>query len=130
MKILIQIFFFSVGYVGALYAFPSEISVLQGQASIYGIASWYSEADPGINRHTANGEVFDDSQMTCAAWDLPFGTLLKVTNRSNGKSITCRVNDRGPARRLNRAVDLTKTAFSRIASLKLGLVNVSVMIVS
>ncbi len=92
----------------------------------YGIASWYSETDPGINLHTANGEIFDDSQRTCASWDFPFGTLLKVTNQVNGKSVVCRVNDRGPHKRLERLIDLTKTAFSQIASTHQGLLRVSV----
>jgi rare lipoprotein A len=93
---------------------------------ILGIASWYSETDPYINIHTANGEVFDDSQMTCASWDYRFGTRLQVTNLANGRSVICRVNDRGPARRLGRLVDLTKAAFREVASLTLGLIDVSV----
>ena len=92
----------------------------------YGIASWYSQTDPGINIHTANGEVFNDSKLTCASWHYAFGTLLKIENEKNGKSIICRVNDRGPAKRLNRAVDLTKEAFRRIAFLHQGLIRVSV----
>jgi rare lipoprotein A len=92
----------------------------------YGTASWYSESDPNINRHTANGEVFDDSKLTCASWDFAFGSYLKVKNLANGKSVVCRVNDRGPAKRLERLIDLTKTSFSRIASPKKGLIRVSV----
>lgn len=92
----------------------------------YGIASWYSERDPGINRHTANGGVFDDSKMTCASWDFPFGTRLQVTNLKNGKSVVCLVNDRGPAKRLGRLIDLTLGAFRSIADPKQGLARVSV----
>lgn len=92
----------------------------------YGTASWYSETDPGINLHTANGEIFDDTQLTCASWHFPFGTYLKVINEGNGKSVVCRVNDRGPAKRLNRVIDLTKGAFSRIAPVRRGLIRVSV----
>ncbi len=92
----------------------------------FGIASWYSEIDPGINLHTANGEIFDDSRLTCASWDFPFGTRLKVTNQANGKSVVCRVNDRGPHKRLERLIDLTKNAFNRIASTRQGLIRVSV----
>ena len=92
----------------------------------YGIASWYSETDPGINPHTANGEIFDDSKLTCASWDYHFGTLLKVTNPMNGKSVVCRVNDRGPHKRLQRLIDLTQAAFNQIADPRHGLVRVSV----
>jgi len=101
----------------------SRDSVLARQ----GIASWYSESDPYINLHTANGEIFDDSKMTCASWDYPFGTLLQITNVTNSRSVVCRVNDRGPARRLNRIIDLTKSAFSRIAPIRMGLVRVRVL---
>ena len=94
--------------------------------ALFGIASWYSEADPWINRHTASGEIFDDTKLTCASWDFPFGTRLKITNLSNGKSVICIVNDCGPAKRLGRSVDLTKAAFRKIADPRLGLVKVSV----
>ena len=98
----------------------------QEPRTLYGIASWYSERDPHINRHTANGEVFDDSRLTCASWDYPFGTVLRVENLGNRKSVVCRVNDRGPSRRLDRLVDLTQSSFRRIADLKLGLIRVKV----
>ena len=96
---------------------------------IKGKASWYSQNDPGILLTTANMERFNDSKLTCAVWDLPFNTILKVTNLENGKSVIVRVNDRGPAKRLNRAIDLTKEAFSRIADLDKGLADVSVEII-
>ena len=95
-----------------------------------GVASWYSERDPGINRFTASGEIFDDQKLTCASWYHEFGTLLKVTNLRNGKSVVCRVNDRGPHKRLGRLIDLTKTAFQRIADPRRGLVRVTVTRVS
>ena len=94
-----------------------------------GIASWYSETDPGILPTTANGEIFDDRQLTCASWDYPFNTKLKVTNLKNGKEVICRVNDRGPAKRLGRLIDLTKTAFKKIADTQKGLIQVSVKVV-
>jgi len=95
---------------------------------IKGKASWYSQNDPGILLTTANMEIFNDSQLTCAMWDMPFNTILKVTNLENDKSVIVRVNDRGPAKRLNRPIDLTKTAFSKIADLEKGLAEVSVEI--
>jgi len=94
--------------------------------AIKGIASWYSKDDPGILETTANMEQFDDDQLTCAIWDLPFNTKLKVTNLENGKYVIVRVNDRGPAKRLNRTIDLTRQAFSQIADLDKGLIEVSV----
>ena len=103
---------------------PAESNLPQAHA--VGIASWYSESDPGINLHTANGEIFDDTQRTCASWNFPFGTLLRVTSLKNGKSVVCRVNDRGPAKRLGRLIDLTSSAFRQVAPLKAGLIQVKV----
>ncbi len=94
-----------------------------------GIASWYSETDAYINVHTANGEVFDDTKMTCASWDYAFGTLLEITNLSNGKTVVCRVNDRGPAKRLRRLVDLSKGAFKKIENPRKGLTLVKLRVV-
>jgi len=93
-----------------------------------GQASWYSERSPGINKRTANNEVFDDSGMTAAMWGVPFNQRVRVTNLENGKSIVVRVNDRGPHKRYarkGRIIDLSKSAFSRIASLKKGLININ-----
>ena len=97
----------------------------------YGIASWYSEDDPGILETTANMERFDDQKLTCAIWNVPFNTLINVTNMLNGKSVIVRVNDRGPAKRLvsqGRIIDLTKAAFSRIAALEKGLIQIKMEI--
>ncbi len=91
-----------------------------------GTASWYSRSDPSINLRTANGEIFNDTRMTCASWHFAFNTSLKITNLANGKSVICRVNDRGPAKRLGRIVDLSRSAFARISSLNDGLLTVSV----
>ena len=93
-----------------------------------GIASWYSETDANINIHTANGEVFDDTQMTCASWDFAFGTLLEVTNVANNKTVVCRVNDRGPSKRLRRLVDLSKGAFKKIGNPRKGLLLVKLRV--
>ncbi|MFH1782839.1 MAG: septal ring lytic transglycosylase RlpA family protein [Candidatus Omnitrophota bacterium] len=104
----------------------SSHTILQGNAS------WYSESDPGILRTTANMEVFDHEMLTCAMWDMPFNTLLKVTNVYNGRCVYVRVNDRGPAKRLvnrGRIIDLTKEAFSKLADLKEGLIQIRVEVI-
>lgn len=115
--------------IAVVFSFSSVGEGLKPSPTIIkGKASWYSQNDPGILLTTANMEIFNDSQLTCAMWDMPFNTILKVTNLENGKSVVVRVNDRGPAKRLNRAIDLTKTAFSKIADLEKGLAEVSVEI--
>jgi len=94
-----------------------------------GKASWYSKQSPGINKYTANNEIFNDKDLTCAMWGAPFNQTVKVTNRVNGKSVIVRVNDRGPHFRYfreGRVIDLTKAAFAKIASLDNGLIDVEV----
>ncbi len=93
----------------------------------FGIASWYSEKDDHINLLTANGEKFNDEAMTCASWDYPFHQKLLVINPMNGRWVVCRVNDRGPNKRLNRKIDLTYSAFKKIANPKRGLTYVAVV---
>jgi len=96
---------------------------------LHGQASWYSRSDPGVQKTTANNELFDDQGMTAAIWGVRFGAYLRVTNKANGKSVVVRVNDRGPHRRFvrqGRVIDLTKAAFQRISSAKVGLIDVVV----
>lgn len=100
---------------------PSLMAVQSGKAS------WYSRYSPGINKHTANNEIFNDQALTAAMWDVPFNQLVKVTNLENGKSIVVRVNDRGPHKRFvrrGRVIDLSRQAFNQIASPRKGLINV------
>ena len=73
----------------------------------HGIASWYSIKD-GI--HTASGERFDDHKLTAAHRKLPFGTIVRVTNEQNGKSVDVRINDRGPWTG-GRLIDLSPTEY-------------------
>ncbi|MDD5556626.1 MAG: septal ring lytic transglycosylase RlpA family protein [bacterium] len=110
-------------------ALSSADEYVQGEGMV-GTASWYSKRDPGIRQTTANMEVFCDRQLTCAAWGMPFNTLLRVTNLNNGKSVVVRVNDRGPARRhvrKGRIIDLTRGAFGKIADPGEGLIPIEVL---
>lgn len=92
-----------------------------------GVASYYA---PGFHgRRTANGERFDMHAMTAAHRTLPFGTLVKVTNLSNGKSTVVRVNDRGPYVG-NRVIDLSVAAAKQIGSTHSGVAQVSLEIVN
>jgi rare lipoprotein A len=72
-----------------------------------GRASWYGKLFQG--HETASGEDFDMNQMTCAHRSLPMGSLIKVTNLRNNKSVIVRVNDRGPVPH-NRVIDLSYAA--------------------
>lgn len=88
-----------------------------------GVASWYGPGFQG--RKTANGERFNTNELTAAHKTLPFNTLVKVTNLSNGVSTVVRINDRGPFIR-GRIIDLSNAAKNEIqmgglASVKLEL---------
>ena len=94
-----------------------------------GKASWYSRKSPGVNKRTANNEIFNDRGLTGAMWGVSFNRRIKVTNLTNGKSIIVRVNDRGPHSRYirkGRIIDLTKEAFSQLGAPKHGLINVEI----
>jgi rare lipoprotein A len=96
-------------------------------ASYYDYQSCIKEGSSG--KFTASGEKFNHNDLTAAMWGVKFGTLVKVTNLDNGKSVIVRVNDRGPSKKLvkkGRIIDLSKGAFSKIASLKRGVVRVKV----
>ena len=82
-----------------------------------GIASWYGREFDG--RPTASGEIFDSSQLTAAHPALPFGTKLTVTNMHNNKSVTVRVNDRGPFIPL-RIVDVSRAAAGQLDMIVTG----------
>ena len=68
----------------------------KNKKTIKGVASFYGLNDGFHGKLTANGEVFDMNAMTAAHKTLPLGSLVKVTNLENDKSVTVRVNDRGP----------------------------------
>jgi rare lipoprotein A len=62
--------------------------------TVKGKATYYASKFHG--RRTSNGELFSNKKMTAAHLKLPFGTLVKVTNLDNGRSVIVKVNDRGP----------------------------------
>lgn len=78
-------------------------------------ASYYHHKFNG--RRTASGKRFDNNKYTAAHKKLPFGTLVKVTNEANGKSVIVEITDRGPFSKV-REIDLTKRAFMDIVSNK------------
>ena len=91
-----------------------------------GNASWYGPGFQG--RLTASGERFDTAQLTAAHKTLPFGSLVRVTNRTNGLSVVVRINDRGPFI-AGRIIDLSRAAAEKIDMLKSGTVPVTLELV-
>ena len=88
-----------------------------------GLASFYTEG-----AKTANGETFNTHELTAAHPSLPFGTKLRVTNVSNGQSVTVRVNDRGPYVP-GRVVDVSYSAAEQLGMVKGGVAKVKLDVV-
>jgi len=86
------------------------------------LATFYGGVFHG--RLTASGEKFDKNKFTCASNYYKIGTMLEVTNISNGKSVVVKVNDRGGFKGMK--LDLSEGAFKRIANLKQGVLKVKV----
>lgn len=91
-----------------------------------GEASFY--ADKFENRKTASGERYKHGLKTAAHQKIPFGSTVKVTNKSNGKSVVVTINDRGTFAN-GRIIDLSKSAFSQIGPLSSGYINVKIEVV-
>lgn len=95
------------GCAGCASATTSRVSYPAGYPIGYverGVASWYG---PGFHGNkTANGEHFDMHQMTAAHRTLPLGSVVQVRSLSNGRSVTVRINDRGPFAK-GRVLDLS-----------------------
>ncbi|MFH0351769.1 MAG: septal ring lytic transglycosylase RlpA family protein [Chromatiales bacterium] len=88
-----------------------------------GIASWYG---PGFHgKETANGEVFNQDELTAAHRTLPLGTKVAVTNVTNGKSVKVEINDRGPYVK-GRVIDLSRAAAIRLGMKDRGLAKVQI----
>ena len=91
-----------------------------------GVASWYG---PGFhNKTTANGETYDQNDLTAAHRTLPMPSYVRVTNLDNGRAIVLRVNDRGPYAH-GRVIDVSKRAAQLLGFQKQGTAKVRVRIV-
>ncbi len=87
------------------------------RSQLTGVASWYG---PGFHgARTASGERFDQNAMTAAHKTLPFGTMVRVTNLNNGRSVLVRINDRGPFTP-GRSIDLSRGAAEVIGLVSSG----------
>lgn len=86
-----------------------------------GMASWYGPDFHG--KRTANGEVYNQNELTAAHKTLPFNTVVRVTNLDNGKQVTVRINDRGPYKR-GRVIDLSRAAAQEVSMISAGTARV------
>lgn len=92
-----------------------------------GLASWYGLEEHG--KPTSNGETYDMYKMTAAHKTLPLGSNVRVTNKSNGRQVTVRVNDRGPFV-AERVIDLSYQAAKELDMVDHGVIPVAIEVVS
>jgi rare lipoprotein A len=105
--------------IGDTWYYPRE----QPDYDETGIASWYG---PDFYGHrTANGEMYDGTQMTAAHRTLPMPVNVRVTNLENGRSVVVRVNDRGPYAK-GRIIDLSAAAAKALDVVSNGTAKVRV----
>ena len=120
-----------LGVAGAQAASPAthpnpQIIVSHHHWYQLGVASWYGKFFQG--RTTASGEPYDENQLTCAHRTLPLGSVLRVTNLRNNKSVIVTVNDRGPVPE-TRVIDLSRAAAQALGFRDDGLAPVKVELI-
>jgi rare lipoprotein A len=107
----------------AVVGMKSEVFASDSSDRLSGIASVY---DQSSGSETASGEPLRDDAMTAAHRTLPFGTMVRVTNRRNGEVAVVRINDRGPFVR-GRVIDLSPAAGRALGSSDLAEVSLEVV---
>ncbi len=120
-RLLVFVLFFAVA---ATSCHRKSIPVGDGKmVTETGYASYYGDKFDGGK--TASGEAFRQNKLTAAHKKLPFGTIVKVTNLANNKSVTVRINDRGPFVH-GRIIDLSKSAAKQIDMIGAGIAKVKI----
>jgi rare lipoprotein A len=108
---------------------PAQMAPKQHGKIFRGIASWYGSVFNG--RKTASGETFDMNAMTACHPTLPFGSLVRVVNLRNKKSVVVRITDRGDLGSNNgRIIDLSYAAAQKLQMTQAGLARVSLEVLS
>ena len=102
---------------------PEKPSAPESATVETGVASWYGAKHHG--KRTASGELFDQSKFTAAHPTLPWGSIVKVTNLANGKSVEVRITDRGPYGK-GRIIDLSRAAAKVLGMLGTGVAQVKI----
>ena len=100
----------------------------QWNDKVHGIASWYGGVFNG--RQTASGEIFDMYAMTACHQTLPFGSIVRVVNRSNHRAVVVRITDRGDLVEEGRIIDLSYAAANKLGMTWAGLAKVDLQVLS
>ncbi len=106
---------------------PHQPAASQSAELLHGIASWYGSVFNG--RRTASGERFDMYAMTACHPTLPFGSVVRVRNLDNNRSVVVRITDRGYLFD-GRVIDLSYAAAQKLAITKVGLAQVDLEVIS
>ena len=115
-----------VPLVGTAQSPPASAGASSGP--IKGICVYYNDKFQG--HVLASGEKYDKEALTAAHKTLPFGTMVKVTNLGNGKSVVVRVNDRGPhGGSKAKIIEITSRAAKEIDMIKEGKAQVQIEVV-
>lgn len=112
-----QVFFLLATIVTFAFSAPAQAQQTHGKATFYG--------NRAHGQRTSDGSRYHKDSLTCAHRTLPFGTLLKVTNKVNGKEVIVKVTDRGPYGP-GRVVDLSRAAARELGMLSMGVAPVVV----
>jgi rare lipoprotein A len=114
-------------FLGAV-AFPASLRIrLNSRPYQVGTASWYGE--DFVGKPTASGEPYDMYALTAAHPKLPLGTLVRVTNLENRRSVIVRINDRGPIVS-GRIIDVSYSAAQDLNFMRLGIQRVRLDVIS
>jgi len=126
---LFMVLFFGVEPV--VHAKPKHAKIKSSEKSKKkpqrGTASWYGANHQG--KRTASGEKFNMNDLTAAHKTLPMGSFVKVKSLTTGKTITVRINDRGPFAK-GRIIDVSKAAAQKLGFIKRGTDRVEIVLVS
>jgi rare lipoprotein A len=112
----------------ALPQAPQTDAARQWKDHLHGLASWYGGVFNG--RRTASGEVYDMYAMTACHPTLPFGSIVRVVNRNNHRSVVVRITDRGDLVHEGRIIDLSYGAAEKLGITWAGLARVDLEVLS
>ena len=104
----------------------AQQSAIQRGDRLAGKASWYGGVFHG--RHTANGERYNMYAMTACHATLPFGSVVRVVNKRNRRSVVVRINDRGDLIEQGRIIDLSFAAAKHLSMTHDGLAQVELVV--
>lgn len=107
----------------SIFVLANFDTIAKTNESKSGNATYYGNKWHG--RRTSSGSIYHKDSLTCAHRTLPFGTLLKVTNKKNGKEVIVKVTDRGPFRK-GAIIDLSMAAAKKIDMVAAGIVPVDI----